>query len=181
MVGAARAARFIQNSEFKIQHFFLFHRVTPDAIAADHEDLRPRDQRCVFFQLRAWGVEESRPAPLCKPKSSPKRPPPSAPLPCAMKFWMNSCAIWIGSPTGTPRRMRSLVFMVLVVLEMVGGVHAHFECAAAFVLFVESEFVVTAIRRLASCATTQRLFNSRRLRPQPSCGEGTCAPATQRA
>jgi hypothetical protein len=49
MFGAAQAARFIQNSEFKIQHFFLFHRVTPGAIAADHEDLRPRDQRCVFF------------------------------------------------------------------------------------------------------------------------------------
>ena len=35
-----------------------------------------------------------------------------------MKFWMNSYASWIGSPTGTPRRMRPLVFMVVVALKI---------------------------------------------------------------
>ena len=42
-----------------------------------------------------------------------------------MKFWMNSCASRIGSPRGTPMRMRSLVFMVVVVLKMVDVARGH--------------------------------------------------------
>jgi hypothetical protein len=52
-----------------------------------------------------------------------------------MKFWMNSCASAIGSPTGTPRRMRSLVFMVLVRLKMVGAACGHTSSAQRCLLF----------------------------------------------
>src|SRR6187399_3204697 len=67
----------------------------------------------------------------------------SAPsLPCAMKFWMSSCASAIGSPTGTPRRMRSLVFMVHGFGSVENGgrsVRTHSECEAVFVPFCRKD------------------------------------------
>ena len=72
-----------------------------------------------------------------------------------MKLWMNSCASRIGSPTGTPRRMRSLVFMVVGSVENGGrGVRAHSECAVMFVLFIESELLMEKVEKSAAFPLT---------------------------
>jgi hypothetical protein len=78
---------------------------------------------------------------------------------------MNSCAHLIGSPTGTPRRMRSLVFMVLIRLKMVGAASGHTPSAQrCFVLFCRKD----TAREFEGRDQVKRLLYSRTCRPRRS-------------